>query len=58
MISILASLTLSCSDATWIIQGMREVDLGEATRADMILTVMGSTEEGCDFTSESEGNLR
>ena len=58
MIAILASLTLSCSDATWIIQGMRETDLSEATRADMILTVMGSTEDDCDFTSESERNLR
>jgi hypothetical protein len=58
MITLLASAILSCSEAAWIIQGIRAADLSSATRADMVLSVLESTDSGCDLDSALEAESR
>ena len=58
MIIILASFILSCPDANWIVQGIGDSDVDEATKIDMISTITENVEDGCDFTQESERDLR
>ena len=58
MITLLASAILSCSEAAWIIQGIRAADLSPAIRADMVLSVIESTDSECDLDSALEAESR
>ena len=53
MISILLSAVLSCEDASWIIQGVRRSEgLSDRERSEIILEIMISAEDECDFVSD------
>ena len=58
MITLLASAILSCSEAAWIIQGIRSTDISSAARSDMVLSVMESTDRECDLASALEAEPR
>ena len=58
MITILASALLTCPDAAWIIQGIRESDLTPAIRADLVLSVMEGTDPSCDLGAALEAEPR
>ena len=49
MITVFLSLLLSCEDANWIIQGIRDTDLKQSLKSELVLEVMVGTEENCDF---------
>jgi hypothetical protein len=58
MIPLLLSLTLSCSEAVWIIDGILQTDVGSEVKIDLIDSVMESTEPNCDFNMESNREPR
>lgn len=58
MITLLASMFLSCSDAAWIIQGIKQTDLSSADKADLVLSVMEGTDTKCDLTAALEAQSR
>ena len=58
MITILASMFLSCSDAAWIIQGIRGADLSTAAQSDMVISVMEGTDPECDLGAALEAEPR
>ena len=58
MITLLASMFLSCSDAAWIIQGIREADLSSTAKSDMVLSVMEGTDPECDLGAALEAEPR
>ena len=49
MISFLLSMSLSCEDAIWIIQGIRQTNLTQYEKSEFVLRVMSGTEDECDF---------
>lgn len=53
MIPFLLSMTLSCSDSVWIIDGILKSQVSSDIKLDLIQSVMESTEPGCDFNQES-----
>ena len=58
MITILASTLLSCTDAAWVIQGIRQSDLSPAMQAEMVITVIEGTDTKCDLTESLEAQSR
>ena len=58
MITLLASMFLTCSDAAWIIQGIRQTDLSSAAKSDMVLSVMEGTDPECDLGAALEAEPR
>ena len=46
----LLSMLLSCSDAAWIIQGIRSSELmNQATKSELILEIYRGTDPQCDM---------
>ena len=58
MITLLASALLSCSDAAWLIQGIRGSDMSPAVQADLVLSIMEGTERDCDLQAALEAEPR
>ena len=54
------SMLLSCADAAWILQGIRQSEIMTPTmRAELTLEVLRGTEPTCDIERElSEGKPR
>ena len=58
MITLLASMFITCSDAAWIIQGVERSDLSEAIKADLVLEIIEQTDPECDLTAALEAETR
>ena len=58
MIELLASMTLSCADAAWIINGIRDTQLGKAEQAEIVLEVMAATDPNCDLSAALQAESR
>ena len=56
----LLSMLLSCADAAWILQGIRQSEIMSPTiRAELTLEVLRGTEPSCDIERElSKGKPR
>ena len=44
-----ASLTLSCSDGAWILEGLTETDLPTEAKTDMVMSVLESMPDDCTY---------
>ena len=58
MIELLASMTLSCPDAAWIIQGIRNSEMRSALQSDLVIEVIQATDPDCDLGAALEANPR
>ncbi len=48
MITLLLSMTLSCSDGLWILEGISETELSSDAKNDMVSTVLESMPDNCE----------
>lgn len=51
-------MTLSCADAAWIINGIRDTQLGKAEQAEIVLEVMAATDPNCDLSAALQAESR
>lgn len=58
MIPFFAASILSCSEANWILDGVKGVEIDSTTRSEIIATVMNSTEKDCQFTGSDRNSGR
>jgi len=58
MIELLASMYLTCPDAAWIIQGIRNSEMSAALQSDLVVEVIQGTDPDCDLGAALEANPR
>ena len=58
MIEFFASMTLSCPDSAWLIQGIRNSDMSATLQSELVVEIIQATDPDCDLGAALEANPR